>query len=512
LAGALALAQQQPQIQEEVTVRWWLVPVYAVDMAGAPVLNLTPGDLEVHIKGLRVEPFSLIKKQFQATQADKREAAASKPQVPAQKKMVFLVFDAAFTPYNLLAKAKAIADRVIAQSDKSAQYVLLSIEPFSGLSYVVGPTRDLKLLAKSMKGAISGKMHDYLTNSSDMDKGGIHDVYPGGDRGYLTWGTRSRLGGTRQGVVQGSDVEARNLWRDQRRVAGSYTSALMTLNLVLGYFREYSKVVYLYSRGIPSDAFLDRTENPTKPAAPGAPESQETEVYLTSDAVSYDRLKTIGRFLNESGALLFLVNPAGTWISESDKDSGEQSLRILAVESGGRYFEGAEKQIAQAVNNMEGGYYEISFPDKPEYEGQELSFEIQSRRPDVQILTVKTVGREKSYADMSEFEKEVVVLNILNKGPFAVTGQQVSYIDAWNVLRDGGWLVCRLALPSDIAQSEWTVFKIARNFATGAIFLDKETVVPAGPLIEVRAKWRGEKFRHDIVLAHAKTGTILVWK
>ena len=429
----LLRAQQQPKLQEEVTVRWWLVPVYAIDKTGAPVLNLTPADLDVYIKGIKVEPFSLVKKQFQVAGSQKAAAAAQAPAAAAQKKMVFLVFDAAFTPFNLLAKAKAIADGVIAQSDKSAQYVLLSIEPFAGLNYVIGPTQDLDLLAKSMKRFISGKKQDYLVQASDMDRGEIHNAYPGGGRQGLT----ARLGGARQGVIQGSGVVDRNYWRDQKRVAGSYGSALMTLNLVLGYFKEYSKVVYLYSCGIPSDAFLDRTENLLAPAAAGQPESQKTQVTLTFDAVSYDRLTAIGQSLNKSGALLFLVNPSGTWISESDKDSGEQSLRMLANESGGRYFEGAEKQIAQEVNNMEGGYYEISFPDKPEYEGQELSFEIRSAKPDVQIFTVRKVGREKMFADMTEFEKEVLVLNILNKGPYAETMQHVAYVEG-RAFRDGG--------------------------------------------------------------------------
>ena len=63
--------QQQPQLHEEVTVRWWLVPVYAVDKAGAPVLDLTPDDLEVYIKNIRVEKFDIHKKQFQVRRAKK---------------------------------------------------------------------------------------------------------------------------------------------------------------------------------------------------------------------------------------------------------------------------------------------------------------------------------------------------------------------------------------------------------------------------------------------------------
>jgi hypothetical protein len=494
-----AQEQQQPQLHEEVTVRWWLVPVYAVDRAGSPVLNLAPDDLEVYIKGMRVEPFSLVKKQFQVIQAGKREAVAPKPQAPAQKKMVFLVFDAAFTPFNQLAKAKAIADTVIAQSDKSAQYVLMSIEPFAGLKYVTGPTRDLNLLAKSLKGFIYGKKPDYLGNASDMDRDSIHNPYPGG----------SRLGGARQLGIVGNDVDARNLWRDYRRVGRSYMSALMSLNLVLGYFREYSKVVYLYSSGIPSDALLDRTENPTQPPTPGF--EGKSDVNLTFDSVSYNGLTTIGQYLNKSGALLFVVNPSGTWINESDKDSGEQSLRMLATESGGRYFEGAEKQISQEVNNMEGGYYEISFPDKPEYEGQELSFEIRSVKPDIQIFTVRRVGREKTFADMSELEKEVLVLNILNKGPYTENAQAVAYVEG-QALQEGGSLVCRIPLPGELAHGEWSVFKVWRNFDTGQIQMEKEQILAESPACEVRMKWRGKAYRHDIVLAHVKTGTILVWK
>lgn len=39
---------------------------------------------------------------------------------------------------------------------------------------------------------------------------------------------------------------------------------------------------------------------------------------------------------------------------------------------------------------MEAGYYEISFPDKAEYEGREMSFEVRSNRPGVSLYTVKT--------------------------------------------------------------------------------------------------------------------------
>jgi hypothetical protein len=480
---AAAQEREQPQLHEEVMVRWWLVPVYAIDKAGAPVLNLSTDDLEVFIKGIKVEQFSLIKKQFQTTQA-RPPAAEPEIKAPPQKKMTFLVFDAAFTSYNLLSRAKSVADAVIAQSDKTAQYVLLSIEPYAGLKYIAGPTTDPELIAKGMKKFISGKRQDYLLEARDSRRNEIQNAYPEGDE-------RNPNSFRRRGS-QLIDL------RDKRRVAASYMSALMTLDLALAQFREYSKVVYLYSCGIPSDTLRDF-------------EFSTVGASQTPDSIAYDALTMIGRNLNKSGAILFLVNPSGTRVSEGDSTSGEPSLRILAAESGGRYFEGSEKEVAGQVNSLEGGYYEVSFPDKPEYEGQELSFEIRSNRPGVHIFTVKQVGREKSYADMTELEKEVMALNIVNKGPFFQENRNVSYVAA-EVFRQGDSLNCLIPLPPELAQSEWAIFKIAQNFATGAIFIDKESVITPGPSIQVRAKWRGDEFRHDIVLAHPKTGTILVWK
>jgi hypothetical protein len=517
LAGTLVAAQQQPQIQEEVTVSWWLVPVYAVDKAGAPVLDLAPEDLGIYIKGFEVEQFSLIKKQFQITEAGKpAPALPAQPSAPAQKKMAFLVFDAAFSPYKLLAKSKAIADTILAQSDKAAQYVLLSIEPFAGLNYIAGPTRDLKLITKKMDKYVVGKKSEYLFEANAMDKNEIQDPYPPGDaRNPASAAGRGGLSGTRGGMrnyaTRGLDSASRNTWKDKKRVAASYTSSLMTLDLVLGVFKEYSKVIYLYSCGIPDDALLNRTEWVSRQPA-SLTEPPEFTVSLTADMVAYDTLTTIGRHLNTSGAILFVVNPSGTRIDESDSASGEQSLRILANESGGRYFEGAEKDIAKEVNSIEGGYYEISFPDQPEYEGRELDFEIRSNRPDVQILTVKKVGREKRYADMSELEKEVIILNILNQGPFAQANQKVSFVEALDVLQDGDWLICEVPLPPELARSEWQIFKIARNFDTGRIYIDKDKAVPSATSIQTRMKWRGQEFRHDLVFSHAKTGTILIWQ
>ncbi len=513
LACASAWARPQPQsrvqLQEDVAVRWWLVPVYAVDRSGAPVLDLKAEDLEARVGGSPVSPFSLIRKRFQPAEAG--PASAPLPvQAPPQKKMVFLVFDAAFSPYHLLARARTIAETAIAHSDGTSQYMLLSIEPEIGLKYVAGPTRDPDEISKSLKRFLAGKKQDYLLESANSEPSEPQNIAMPGDILSPNSGQGARTGvsffGTRDMAAFSRDLSNRTDALDRKRLTSSYTAALLSLNLVLDQFREFSKVVYLYSCGVTEEAPPSRTgPAPSGPrGAPGRP------AYLPADSSAQDSLAMSGRRLNTSGAVLFLVNPSGTGGDARTRASGERSLRILAGESGGRYFEGAKKEISRQVNSLEAGYYEISFRDGPEYKGEALDFEVRCRRAEVEILTVRKLGRKNEFSALTDLEKEVLVLNILNKGPFALAYPKVRFVPADDVVADGGWLVCRMPLPPDLAHSAWTVFKVARNFRTGAIVLDKEEVVPSAASIQMRMKWRGEDFQHDLVFAHAPTGTILV--
>lgn len=488
-------------------VRWWLVPVYAVDRSGRPVLDLQAEDLEVRLGGRAVSPLSLIRKPFQP--ADRQAAAAFPVQAAAQRKMVFLVFDAAFSPYHLLARARTIAETVIAQSDGTSQYMLLSIEPGTGLKYLAGPTPDRDVVSRSLKRFIAGKKQDYLLESANSEPNEPQNIVPPGDILNPSSGQGARTGvgfGMRDMAAFNRDVLNRAEALDRKRLVSSYTSSLLTLNLVLGQFREFSKVVYLYSSGVTEEVPLGRPG----PALPGVGGASSRPGYPSVDSAVQDSLAMIGRRLGTSGAVLFLVNPSGTGGDGRARASGERSLRILAGESGGRYFEGAEKEISRQVNGLEGGYYEISFRDGPEPEGEVLDLEVRCRRTEVEVLTVRQVGRKNEFSAMTDLEKEVLVLNILDKGPFARAYPNVRFVPADDVVADGGWLVCRMPLPSELVHSEWTVFKVARNFKTGAVVIEKESAAPASAMIRTRMKWRGDDYQHDLVFANARTGTILV--
>ncbi len=498
-AGFLS-AQQPPEIQEEVVVRWWLVPVYAVNQDDSPILNLKADDFEVYVDGKKLGYFDLHKKEFQAVDAPIK-TIFGKESPPFQKKMVFLVFDAAFSPYNLLQRAKRIAETMMSQEGEAAQYIVMSIEPYAGLNFVCGPTRDRDLVVKDIAKYVSGKKADYL-RANVADSSGIRNPYPEGDRRNPD----AVILPTRPGRSEFERLDR----SEKKRIAASYLQALTALNLVLGYYKDNSKVLYLFSCGIPREALEEKTEVRYDGLSEGFSPEIGIGLYenITLDSIDLIAVKAIGNNFNRNGSLLFLVNPAGTRVPENDGNSGEMSLRLLASQSGGRYFEGTEKDIAHDVVSLESAYYEISFPDSDAFQGPDLNFEIRPKESDVKIYTVKRVSRGKEYGQMNKFEKEVLVLSLLNQGPDSQVQLKAEAIMP-PVSEDGGQLIFSVSLPAGLAKSEWEILKVWRNPVSGHIQLESDRLIIEDPNLQVEMKKRAG-FLHNVVLVHPQTSTALI--
>jgi hypothetical protein len=279
----------------------------------------------------------------------------------------------------------------------------------------------------------------------------------------------------------------------------------MTINIILGYFKDNSKVIYLFSCGIPTSAMVWTSES--NPGRPDEPEGASIE-NISPDQINLQALKDIGKYFNQNGSLLFLINPAGTRLPMHDQDSGEQALRILADESGGRYYEGADKEISKEISGMEAAYYEISFPDSDEYQGLDIDFEIRPKNPDIQIYTVKRVSRGKEYVQMNRLEKEVLVLNLLDRGPYAQAKLRVVEAD-FQVTGKGDSFFFAINLPRELARSEWDIFKVWRKFDIGKILIEEDHILSESTELTVEMKQR-EDYRHELVLVNGRTGTTLV--
>ena len=102
---------------------------------------------------------------------------------------------------------------------------------------------------------------DYL-RTSDLDSSGIRDLYPKNSKYADLNPDGPRLKGKFISAYERLDT------REKRRIAAVYTQSLMSLNLILGYFKDNTKVVYLFSCGIPTSAMEWKTEYESEAANP----------------------------------------------------------------------------------------------------------------------------------------------------------------------------------------------------------------------------------------------------
>ena len=110
---------EQKEIIEEVTVNWWLVPVFAVGKDGKAILDLKVQDLEVWLNGNRLTTFEFYKRTYGVTGEEGDQPppdAASVTPPPLEKiqeKLVVLLFDLTICSRSSLRGAKLIAEKII---------------------------------------------------------------------------------------------------------------------------------------------------------------------------------------------------------------------------------------------------------------------------------------------------------------------------------------------------------------------------------------------------------------
>ena len=445
-------------------------PVYATDKDGAPAAGLTGADLEVVLGGQSVQDFALTKGG-------------------AQNKLIFLVFDTSAMSSSLLSKSKKIAESCVSSADPRVRFVVMSIDPGAGLRPVCGPTTDKQSVSKNIAKSIVSKSGSYFQSRS-TEGSGILDAQP--DYQHRT-----------PAPVARKEKDLDN--RQDRQVATIILSSLRTLNAVLSRFPESDKIVHFYSSGIPTGATQDRTSISAGTTDSGAPSLLEN---AAPDRVTYDLIKSSGQSFKKNGALVFAVDLGGTRIGEANAASGEQSLRMLVNESGGRYFKGSDKDIIQSLSAIEQGYYELSLSVSQEIQDSGIVLEVRSKKPDITLSTVSVLGRARKFSEMAPQEKQGVILSILNNGIVGDIGLNISTVPV-EVAAAGDEALLTVQLPPGPSPSEWDIYKVWRDPAKGSFQIEKEHVMSESPLLTFGMADR-ENMLQDAVLVQGKTGTVLV--
>lgn len=457
--------EQNPQPSHRST------PIYAAHKDGTPATGLTAADLEVLVGGSPVETLALVKGE-------------------PRNKLVFLIFDTTSISSNLMAKSKKIAEKTVSQAAPQVRFIVMSIDPGAGLRPVCGPSTDKEFILRTMAKAVVSKQSEYFRSRSTSDTG-IRDAYP-------DWRDNT--------PAKVAQEEKKRDQQQDRQVGSVILGSLWTLNSIVARFPESDKVIQLHSCGIP----LGATVNSSKFTLDTNPDTgSEHNVELSSpDAVIFGQIKGAGQSLKKSSALLFIINPGGTRAGQDDFTSGEGSLHMLANESGGRYFEGADKDIIQALATVEQGYYELSIPFSPDMLNREVDIEVRSKSADITLATTAVLGRVRRFGPMTPQERQAVILSLLTDGLVGDIDLKISRV-AVDIQGAGDELELTAPLPVELSQSEWDIYKVWREPGKGTVEFEKEHILSSGPLLSFGMASRTNAIQ-DAVLVHARSGTVLI--
>jgi VWFA-related protein len=364
------------KIVENVGVNYWLVPLMAIDSSGQAVTDLRAGDIQLFVNSRAVTNFTFIKSTFdvsQNTPEPKSTQPTAQPPVKAPepaKKFIVLLFDLSWSNQITTDRSISIAATIIKNAAPGSRFIVMTIESFSGLRYITEGGNDKAALIAAMQKKVKPRFNKRFVD--------VTEIVP-----------------TIGGRLTADDLA---FHREQytnyyKRKGMSFFDSFQSLYFYLNGIEE-RKFVYLFSEGISNSM---RSSSRTAGA-------------------TYDKfLKEAGSHLSRSGAALFLVNSLS--VSQNSAVSGEQSLLTLAQASGGKYLTGSKENIVTGIQNMHRAYYEISFPDVTGITGNARNITIKSKRKGVQIISLRTIEKRKTYANMTDMEKEVLAVQLVSGNP-----------------------------------------------------------------------------------------------
>jgi len=456
--------EEKESIVEEVQVNWRQVPVFAVDKAGRPVRDLKPGDINVMLNGQPLTKFDLQKLAFSITEKgwDGYQPSPEKKQAVDRGKVMVLLFDNSMSSPVFIQRAKDIAKKVVLGVEENTRLILMSLEPLMGLNYIGEATATLP-----NKTQLLGMIKKNVTPKN---------VNSGLNTRFIV---RENLMLWVMGMVPYVSDTADGPQEFHRRKSTVYFDAFKSLYFYLNSIKD-NKMIYFFTEGIPRSAM----EN------------------IRGGASMYPLfIKEMAKDLGACGAVLFLINTMGVdqhtstyqplldtteLIDSGSLVSGESMLRYLAVNSGAAYMEGVPDQIVERLENMHLAYYEISFPDPPQLKGNTMEITIKANQPDIIIHSLRSLGKQKLYAEMNDMEKNMLMLNLITVNPL-VEGKMQAYNARTTTVKKGKkTVVYHVLIPPNYVNKTIDLYKYWVRNNQEVIQAEKESVQPQSDKLEIQ--------------------------
>ena len=367
--------QAKEPIKHRVRVSAQIVPLFAIEKSGSPVIDLKGEDLVLYVNGKEVPIDYLIKSEYLWTTEKKNEARPSlKAEASTTRRLIFIIMDSLFNSRYGINRMKTISKEIIKQGKPGDFFILLGINKLGGLYHLAGPKpRDSALL----------NVVDQIKFDLDIKSLRARRIIPPPP-------PPSSGNATRRPEVVDPDVGT-----------GDRSQAAMYTLRVEKYFESLQAMKYLMMKYLqPKLVFL---------LSEGIKEAR----YGGTDLL---RVNLIIKEMNQAGAMIFTINP-GRIRSFMDTDSGKSFLSHVARQSGGEFYENQRiDKVVKKLDNTNRSYYEMVFHLVDKQEKGDLKIEVKSLRPGLKILVPQQATNYQRFSQMSAYGREFFIVDLIEGG------------------------------------------------------------------------------------------------
>ena len=447
--------REQKEIAEAVAVNWWQVPVVVEDRAGNPVTEMNSSDIQAEVNQHALAHFKWVK-----------GAKSAKDASPGKDSYVFLLFDTAMSAQASTSAAKEVAADIVAETPKGTRFFLITIKGYKGLTVIGEGSNDddgIDSLREMIREEIKGVRKRRIAEVDEIGTVNIPtpDTY-----------TTQKLDGL-------MSTAARYHQQETMSFINAFQSLAIFLNSIPG-----KKILYFFSEG----------------------NYEPIRTYLAKDTAMYHHyLSGIARDLGRCGAITVIINPGSGLF-------GESTLQMVANQCGAKYLEGESIDISEKIKKMYRGYYEISFPEAPEWRGAAYEFKINSSRAGVSCYFPQILEKARPYPAMTEAEKQSLVSYLITNPQHGLIKHTITAynISITKAKKDKDQMVYWITIPPGYVNQPVDLYKFWMRDNNEIAHFEKKSVVPAKDRQEIAFQLSGEEIRHYFVLVDGAGNTARV--
>lgn len=406
LSAAAQAPSPEPQMSEgdTVNVEIKIVPFYAVDEQGRPVLDLKQDEIEVRIDGkpVAIDTFDAFAKTGGTTtisNAGSPEApapAAAKPQKAARRHVV-LFFDIAFSNVRGFESGRKFAEKMIKESPPEDLLYLVTHDFKSGLKQRMGPVPATE----------KGKAQLLADLKKLKPEAGLIDANPV----YGNLPLISRNGERRNGVPQDQNSAIYNGLRtnSQEQLWSTAQGLAESMEVLAEQFQRINepKLMVFLSQGIDRTLYWEGSDVGLQFSGSAWGNLSKNYQYRGLHTIYEKPLQDIAA----TGTLSLFVNL-------DDKLRGAEggigsSMQHMARMSSGLYLGDVDPAVTnERVASSTGAYYEAGF-----YLGEERpsrsKVEILVKRPGVHTWSAGTIKTRETWRGLSEDARRLLIVDLV---------------------------------------------------------------------------------------------------